>query len=264
MPTADEKSAPRVLVTREDPEPVSRAVRLAGGEPVELPLLVTRWLPFAIPGGRSLEEYDWVAFTSARALVALAAKAESERWSWPPRVPAAAVGDRTAHELQARGWMPECVAEEANAHGLVDCLQARGIRGARILFPCSAIAEPTFPDGARAAGAQVDVVHVYTTETVWARSPERKQELARQLARDLEAGCIPTCASPSAAQALAEIAAAAGVMAELQRTTVVVIGATTGRAVQDLGLRFVDAGGKNLALLARKAVEIGRAHAGRG
>lgn len=252
---------PVILVTREDPEPVSRAVRLAGGEPVEAPLLVTRWLDFEIPEG--LEAYDWVAFTSARALQAMALRAEAARWSWPPQVPCAAVGDRTAHELQAQGWMPDCVSDEPSAAGLVECLKARGIAGQRVLFPCSAIAEPTFPRGLRAAGALVDVVHVYTTEVPWMRDPSIKPSLAARVGEAFERGCVPTCASPSAARALVEIADAAGVSGRLQHTPVVVIGPTTGRAARDLGLQAVDADGRSLASLARKAVEVGRAQRNR-
>ncbi len=252
------KIVPRVLVTREEPEPVSQAVRLAAGEPIELPLLTTRWIEFDCPGGRGLEDYDWIAFTSARALEAIAAKAGAAGWSWPPQVAAAAVGDRTAHEMQARGWMPECVSEDASAHGLVQSLQARGVTGACILFPCSAIAEPTFPEGMRSAGALVDVVHVYTTEAVWLTQPDELPRMARQLAEELRRGCVATCASPSAARALAELALAAGAFDALQRTPIVVIGSTTARAVSDLGLQPVDAGGRNLGFMARKAVEIGR------
>jgi uroporphyrinogen-III synthase len=167
-------------------------------------------------------------------------------------------GDRTAHEMQARGWMPECVSEEASAHGLVQALQTRSVKGARILFPCSAIAEPTFPEGMRAAGALVDLVHVYTTEPVWLQHPLEKPRLARQLAEELRRGCIATCASPSAARALAELAQEAAAFRELQRTPIVVIGTTTARAVSDLGLQPVDAGGRSLGFMARKAVEIGR------
>lgn len=249
---------PRVLVTREEPEPVSQAVRLAAGEPVELPLLATRWIEFDCPEGRKLEDYDWIAFTSPRALEAIASKASAAGWSWPPQVAAAAVGDRTAHEMQACGWMPECVSEEASAHGLVQALQTRSVKGARILFPCSAIAEPTFPEGMRAAGALVDLVHVYTTEPVWLQQPLEKPRLARQLAEELRRGCIATCASPSAARALAELAQEAAAFRELQRTPIVVIGTTTARAVSDLGLHPVDAGGRSLGFMARKAVEIGR------
>lgn len=251
-------TAPRVVVTREEPEPVSEAVRRAHGDPVELPLLATRWLAFDLPSGCRLESYDWVAFTSARALAAIATKARASGWSWPPQVDAAAVGDRTAHELQACGWMPACVSAEPSARGLVEALAAHGVRGARILFPCSAIAEPTLPDGMRDAGALVDVLHVYTTTTVWAEQPQEKRRLGQRLAAELARGCVLTCASPSAVRALAELARDAGAFDRLQRTPIVVMGPTTTQAVGSLGLRAVDAGGRTLAAMARRAVEVGR------
>ena len=247
-------------MTREDPAPLVEALALSGGEPVVLPLLTTRWLPFEIPDGRTLDDYDWVAFTSVRALEALARQVDKRGWSWPPRARAAAVGDRTAHELQAQAWMPECVAENSTAHGLVECLCAQGVLGARILFPCSAIAETTLPDGLRAAGAHVDVVAVYTTESAWAHAPEQLPLLGRELRVALERGCVATCASPSAARALADLASAAGALDSLRRTPIVVIGPTTGEAVELLGLRAIEAGGRSLAALARKAVEVGRLH----
>ncbi|MFQ5601144.1 MAG: uroporphyrinogen-III synthase [Candidatus Krumholzibacteriia bacterium] len=258
MSTTRDERAVRVLVTREDPRPVEDAVVLAGGKPVGLSLLVTRWLPFEIPGGRRLADYDWVAFTSVRALQGLVAEAERLGWDWPPEVPSAAVGDRTAHELQARGWMPECVSDDRSARGLVECLSARDVVGARILFPCSAIAEPTFPEGMRQSGAQVDVVSVYTTESTWARDPQKKAELESRLVEALEDDAVATCASPSAARALAELAEAAGVIERLRATPIVVIGPTTAKAVHGLGLQAVEAGGRSLACMARKAVEVGR------
>ena len=75
---------------------------------VEMPLLRTRWLDFELPLDKRLGDYDWIAFTSARALEAIVQHSKANRWSWPPVIRAAAVGDRTAHELQARGWMPAC------------------------------------------------------------------------------------------------------------------------------------------------------------
>jgi len=259
MPTRPpDADAPRVLVTREEPEPVSEAVRLVHGEPVELPLLTTRWLAFDLPAGHRLETYDWIAFTSARALEAIATKAHASGWSWPPQAAAAAVGDRTAHELQARGWMPECVSEEPSARGLVDALVRRGVIGARILFPCSRIAEATFPAGMRDAGAMVDVLHVYTTTPIWADQPHEKRRLGQRLATELARGCVVTCASPSAARALVELSQDAGVAEPLRRTPIVVMGPTTAAAVAGLGLLVVDAGGRTLAAMARRAVEIGR------
>src|SRR5262245_27264754 len=96
-----EPQLPRVLVTRQEPGPLAEAVARAGGAPIALPLLATRWLSFELPGGRNLDDYDWVAFTSVRALEALSRAAPDRRWSWPPESRSAAVGNRTADELQA-------------------------------------------------------------------------------------------------------------------------------------------------------------------
>lgn len=246
----------RVVVTREDPGPLVEAIALAGGEPIVLPLLVTRWLEFDLPVGRTPDDYDWVAFTSVRGLQALARVAERRGWTWPPEARAAAVGDRTGHELQALGWMPECVAEDSSARGLVQAMRALDLLGARVLFPSSTLAEPTLPDGLRQAGAEVDVVPVYTTEPSWTGSPEQLPLLGRDLGVALAHGCVVTCASPSAARALVDLAFAAGALEALRRTPVVVIGPTTARAVQALGLHPVPSGGTSLACLARKAVEV--------
>jgi len=251
-------AGPRVLVTREEPGALAEAVARAGGYPVLLPLLVTRWLGFELPEKRRLEDYDWVAFTSVRALEAMARRAHEQHLPWPPATRAAAVGDRTAHELQAQGWMPECTSESSTAAGLVDCLVTHNVFGARILFPCSAIAENTLPDGLRRAGAIVDVLPVYTTESAWVAAPEQLPFLTRQLAAALQQGCVPTCASPSAVRALVDLASAAGMLEILRRNPVAVLGPTTATAAREHGLRPVEADGRTLACLARKAVDLGR------
>lgn len=247
---------PCVLVTREDPGPLAEAIARAGGEPIALPLLTTRWLPFELPAGRTPDDYDWVAFTSFRGLEAIARESERQGWPWPPRSRSAAVGDRTRDELQALGWMPECVAEESTARGLVRVLEERGVLGARILFPCSAIAEPTLPEGLVQAGALVDVVHVYTTVTRWTDAPEVLPLLGRELKSALERGCTPSVASPSAVRALVDLAAAAGVLDLLRRRPVAALGTTTAAAARAAGLQCFEADGRTLACLARKAVEI--------
>jgi uroporphyrinogen III methyltransferase/synthase len=154
--------------------------------------------------------------------------------------------------------MPACVSKGTGAQSLVECLQERGVTGKHILFPCSAIADTTFPEGMRAAGAFVDVVPVYTTESVWNGDPRSMGRLAEKLAKEIQRGCIATCASPSAVRALAELAGAADVLERLRQRPLVVMGPTTARAATELGLHAVDAGGKSLGGMARKAVEVGR------
>jgi uroporphyrinogen III methyltransferase/synthase len=169
------------------------------------------------------------------------------------------VGDRTADELQALGWMPECVAADHTARGLVTCLSATGLLGARVLFPCSSIAEPTVPEGLRAVGASVDVLPVYTTVTAWSDAPEKLPFLGRELAAALKRGCVATMASPSAVRALADLGGAAGLLDQLRAIPVAVLGPTTGAAAQEVGFRATQADGRTLACLARKAVELGLA-----
>ena len=246
-------------MTREEPGPLAEAIARAGGSAFALPVLVTRWLPFELPSGRDLDSYDWVAFTSVRALEAIARRARERGWSWPPQSRAAAVGDRTADELQAQGWMPECIAETSTARGLVQCLTQLGLLGAQVLFPASAIADATLPDGLRAAGATVDVVVTYTTEPAWLQAPERLPLMARELESALRGGCVVTCASPSAVRALCDLAAAGNVLDRLRATPCVALGSTTARTALDFGLRCVEADGTTLACLARKAVELGAA-----
>jgi uroporphyrinogen-III synthase len=249
---------PRVLVTREDPGPLAEAVARAGGSAIALPLLATRWLPFTLPAQRDLDVYDWVAFTSVRALEAVARAAQEHGWSWPPESRAAAVGNRTADELQAQGWMPECVSETSTAQGLVECLSRRGLLGARVLFPSSALADAVLPDGLRALGAQVDVVPVYTTEPVWTQAPEKLPLLARELEAALRGGCVVTFASPSAVRAACDLAAAGNCLDRLRAASGVALGPTTAAAARDHGLRCVEPDGTTLSCLARKAIEIGR------
>jgi uroporphyrinogen-III synthase len=248
---------PRVLVTRENPGPLAEAIALAGGDPVLLPLLSTRWLPFELPGGATLDDWDWIAFTSVRAFEAVARAAERQGWNWPPGSRSAAVGDRTADELTAHGWMPECVAPEGTARSLADCLSTSfPMLRARVLFPCSAIAEPTLPDTLRQQGALVEVVPVYTTVTAWADAPEQLPFLSRELTEALRGGCVATCASSSAVRALNDLAFAAGVLDDLRRTAIAALGPTTAGAARNLGLSVTEADGRSLACLARKAVEL--------
>src|SRR5262245_5709161 len=251
---------PPVLITREEPGPVAEAVARVGGRPIALPLLVTRWLAFELPSGRNLDSYDWVTFTSVRALEALSRAARERDWSWPPESRAAAVGDRTADELQAQGWMPECVSETSTARGLLECLTQRGLLGARVLCAVSAIADKALPVGLRAAGAEVDVVPVYTTEPAWAQAPEKLPHLARELEAALRRGCVLTCSSPSAVRALFDLAAAGSFLDRLRASPCVALGPTTAAAARDVGLRVVEPDGLSLACMARKAVEIGLAN----
>jgi uroporphyrinogen-III synthase len=198
-----------------------------------------------------LEAYDWVVFTSPRAVAAV-----TERVPAAPDGPRiAAVGRSTASSLEAGGWPVDLVPETWTGEALVTALIEAGVAdGARVLFPASAIARDTVPEGLVAAGAEVVQVDAYTTEPA---------PLDRDACRSaLESGDIAliTFTSPSSVEGLA---AALGddVMALARaRTRAVAIGPTTAEAAGAAGFADVAvADPHSLDGLADRAAEAARA-----
>jgi len=193
---------------------------------------VLRSAPPADPGpleralGR-LESYDWIVFSSARAVPAVV-----EGVVRPPAgVRVAAVGTATAEALRARGWPVHVVPEEHTGAALVEALRGEmeGGGGCRVLFPASALAREEIPVGLRALGAEVEQVEAYRMLPA-ALDPERCR-------RALEAGEVDvvTFTSPSAVEGLGEALGEPLLRAVLRRTEVVVIGPTTAAAARGRG-----------------------------
>jgi uroporphyrinogen III methyltransferase/synthase len=180
---------------------------------------------------RSLEAYDWVVFTSPRAVQALVIHAQP-RLGGRPRI--AAVGDATAAALVKEGWPADVVAGGEGARALAEAMDADGLaRGDRVLFPASSLARSTLEDALRAKGAEVDRVEAYRTRVV---PPD-----AARVRADLASGVdVVTFASPSAVQAMSE--ALGDLPAALGPTRVAAIGRTTADALGERGVRDVEIG----------------------
>jgi uroporphyrinogen-III synthase len=184
-----------------------------------------------------LAAFDWVAFTSAHAVDAAVGH---PRWrdAWQggagrtPRL--AVVGPSTGARVAAWGYQPDLEAAEASGAGLAAALVAAhggALPGVRILWPCSQIARPGFPDAVRAAGAALTPVVAYRTVPV----PPAHVAALRD---DLAAGVIDAVAffSPSAAASLADALGTSGSLAALRgRTLVASLGPGTTAALHALG-----------------------------
>ncbi len=172
----------------------------------------------------AIDEYDWVAFTSAAAVEAVTELAGTA----PTRARVAAVGRSTSQALEAAGW---CVAVigSAGALALVSSWAAKyELSGAQVLFPAGSLARPTLEDQLIRRGAHVDRVEAYRTRTV---SPD-----ADRVRADLHLGVdVVTFASPSAVRSLAGALARDWPQA-LRGSVVVSIGPTTSNALVDAGL----------------------------
>ena len=175
--------------------------------------------------------YDWVAVTSAngvRALSdALAKVARSGEGAPPPRARVAVVGSATAAAAERTGWKVDLVPATYTAEGLLEDFPGK-LDGVRVLIPEAEAARAVLPEGLRARGAHVDVVIAYRALIPESTDPET----LRRLLRD---GCLDliTLASPSAAEALLELAGAA-----VLSVPAAVIGPVTEDAARALGFEI--------------------------
>lgn len=180
-----------------------------------------------------LKGYDWVIFTSARAVPAL-----SELVPRPPRsICVAAVGEATAETLREHGWKVTVKGRGSGARGLAETVsEFASLDGARVLFPAGSLARPVLEEELEALGARVDRVEAYHT-----RETPPDGMLVRQ---DLAAGVdVVTFASPSAVRSLSQ-ALDGNLVEALDGVGVAAIGPTTGAALEELGVRDVEIGAR--------------------
>lgn len=180
----------RALVTEADGpgQTLAACLRQGGAEVQVLPVVTHGPAPNPAPLHDALDrlpEYDWVAFTSARAVEALREHAAWQQWPWPtaerPRV--AAVGPATRAVLLAHGVPVAICPESPGARTLARAIvaaEAGTLSGRTVLWPRSSIARPELRKLLRAAGAEVVAPVAYST------APARPANLLDVL-RDLEA-----------------------------------------------------------------------------
>ncbi len=222
-------SARRVLVTRAAHQAgkLSEALRAAGFEPVEVPVLEIQPpldrapLDIAL---RRLHTYDWLIVTSTNAVRALAASGLPDQISG---LKVAAVGEATAAAARKAGLAVEVVPESYVAEYLVEAL-AGLVAGKRILLARAEVARDVIPDALRAAGATVDVVDAYRNAL-----PESAPALLRAaLEKSIAAA---TFTSSSSVTHLADAARAAGIAFPFAGVRAVSIGPITSATLRQHG-----------------------------
>jgi uroporphyrinogen-III synthase len=222
----------RVLVTRrgEQSRPLVDALARRGATVVEVPLVAYEPPedPRPLDGALDrLPSYDWIAFTSANAVGAVADRLAQRGLELPLRVRLAAVGAATADAIAARfpsrraELQPEAVFR---AEGLVAAFGALPTAPRRVLLPVSDRARDTLAAGLRALGAQADVVVAYRTLA----AAGAREGLERALADGVD---LVLLASPSAVEALQQA------LGERARgLPAAVIGPVTEACARDAGL----------------------------
>ena len=231
-------TSPTIVITRAAHQAGEMKARLeaAGFIPLLYPAIAiqppadARELDVAL---RNARDYDWLIFTSANAVEAVALRLEA--LDLPPDVlqgPAiAAVGPATARAVSERlGLQVALVPPKAVGESLLAALPLTS--GQRALLPRAAQARDVLPAGLRARGVQVDVITAY--ETVLGRGGD-------DLPAALRAGQVDaiTFTSPSTARnTLRRLQVEAGLGPDaLVSVRIACIGPVTAEAARNAGLR---------------------------
>ncbi len=225
----------RLLVTRrpEQSQALASCLREAGAEVVELPLIEIR--PAEDMGALDaalacLHAYDWLVFTSANAVRALADRLTLlglAQTSVGQGTKVASVGSATSEaflEAFPKGRVSLEPVAEYRAEALLAAFRSRGVTGERFLLPVSDRGRRVLADGLIEAGARVDSVTAYRTRP----APDLPARLPGILKKGLD---IAVFASPSA---VASFVAAGGPPALALPTAV--IGPVTREAAEAAGL----------------------------
>ena len=240
-----------VATTRDgDPaDPLARRLRAEGACVIDWPTLGFEGPVDPAPLERALanvESYDWIVFTSARAVEAVTAL----RTRCPEALRIAAVGRATKRALEDEGWRVD-VTGAGGARALVrGWAGAHELAGARVLFPAGSLAEATLQQALGERHAIVERVEAYRTRLT---PPD-----AHQVRADLERGVdVVTFASPSGVRALAACLEASW-PAALDGCGLAAIGPTTRAALIETGVPrelVTTASAPGLDGLVRAAVE---------
>ncbi len=160
----------RVAVTRAQAQAKELTDLLStyGAEPVEAPTIQLvppeSWQPLDRAITR-IGDYRWLIFTSVNGVVPfmtrLAAGGKDGRALAHLRI--AAIGPRTAHELERFGLRADLVPAQYQAEGLLEALRSEDLHGKKVLIPRAEVAREILPEQLRHMGAEVDVVVVYRT-----------------------------------------------------------------------------------------------------
>lgn len=137
---------------------------------LEVRVQVTRRIlsPAAAATLKRLNHYEWLLFTSARAVTFFARELRERQIPRPnpfpygPRI--AAVGPVTAQALHNHKFPVALVPERFTAEQLIRSLGT--VRGARILFPRSIIAPAVVVSQLRREGARVTMLPLYTASAM--------------------------------------------------------------------------------------------------
>lgn len=213
---------------REQAAELLALLRASGARPVSCPTIAIEHLPDCTlidAALRELPSVNWIVFTSANAVHALADRLRALKLEAPPSVRLAAIGSATASVVSRRIRRIDFTASRATAKALAEELP--NVTRARVLFPHGDLAADDLPQRLRRRGADVHAVVVY--RTVRGSGLDDLGDLARNGSLD-----AVVVSSPSAARFAAPVLSQRP--AGTRAAAIICIGETTAAAAREVGL----------------------------
>lgn len=154
----------KVVVTRaaHQAEELAKPLRALGAEVILLPVLSivppedVKPLQAAV---QEIELYDWIVFSSANAVAALAEHLLPGALA--PKANIAAIGTSTREAVEKLGWRVDVVPEKFVAEDLAAAIAPFSVGGKRVLIPSAAVTRDVISPALESLGALVDVVIAY-------------------------------------------------------------------------------------------------------
>jgi uroporphyrinogen-III synthase len=180
---------------------------------------------------RSLNEFDWILFTSANAARFFAARCRKlgADPSHDVRFRCAAVGPATASVVAAEGFPVDHVAQEFIGAALARELSSF-LRERKVLLPRSERARPDLPTALRSEGALVTEIVAYRTGGVGSIDPEVMRAI-RETEVDVISFFSPSAIENMRAELGEELLSRLGAKAKMAA-----VGPTTAAALRSAGL----------------------------
>jgi len=238
----------RIVVTRarDQAEGLVQSLEALGADVIAAPVIRIEPLPDDGALRSALADpssWRWIVFTSQNAVHVVCDQMRG--WGREPAVVATgnvvALGPKTAAALEREGVQVSLVPEATTSEGVLAALEHEGgLAGARVLIPCAQDAREVLPDGLRAAGADVEVIPVYTTLLT--------TDDGERLANAILSGLVDavTFTSPSTVDGFVALVGEHTVRSG--QFAAVVIGPVTAQAARDAGMG-------DLVMAARSSVE---------
>jgi uroporphyrinogen-III synthase len=235
-----------IVITRDQDQArnMASAVENLGGRALLFPTIKVSAIAdrqACVSAANDINKYDWVVFSSANA-VRYFPEFISRGNQSAIACKIAAVGTKTAEELEANGVSVDLVPETYTAKGLLKALGPHEFRDKNILLPVSNIARDDIENGLRSLDADVNRIEVYRTDP----NKDLDSDVMQRMIGQKEIDCL-TFFSPSAFRFFIEIVGQKTANDIISMDIIIAaIGPTTCHAIESAGFHNVIMPKKNL------------------